>query len=171
MKTHCTYLVALLCAALMDAGEGMTCDSEQLVKCAYPINKELVFVGGKEELDSWCPELKSGLTCIESYTRRCMSAQQREHFHQLYAGTSSVIQELCQEGPYQQEFLRHAPCIRGMKSHYEYCAKAYQRKMQEMSSNDTLPQPDESVQFLPELLAMLTNRRKRKVWHRDSNVH
>lgn len=40
--------------------------------------------------------------CIHSYTRRCMSLHQRDHFHSLYRGTSTVIKDLCQEGPYQE---------------------------------------------------------------------
>lgn len=47
-------------------------------------------------------DLNAGLHCIRSYTRRCMSITQRQHFNKLYQGTSEVIHELCSEGAYQE---------------------------------------------------------------------
>lgn len=48
-----------------------------------------------------CRDLNAGLRCIDEYTRRCMAPHQRSHFNKLYASSSMVIQEICQEGPYQ----------------------------------------------------------------------
>lgn len=110
------------------------CGQEELVQCTKPLQvlsatSELSFVTKKEELDKLCPDLHAGLHCIRSYTRRCMNIHQREHFNKLYHGTNEVIHELCEEGPYQEDFLRHAPCMRHVKKDYEVCAVSYQSTM------------------------------------------
>uniref|UniRef100_A0A182QI27 Uncharacterized protein n=1 Tax=Anopheles farauti TaxID=69004 RepID=A0A182QI27_9DIPT len=110
------------------------CGQEELVQCTRPLQvlsatSELSFVTKKEELDKLCPDLHKGLHCIRSYTRRCMNIHQRDHFNKLYHGTNEVIHELCEEGPYQEDFLRHAPCMRHVKKDYEVCAARYQSTM------------------------------------------
>lgn len=56
-------------------------------------------------IEKWslvCRDLHTGLECIRSYTRRCMSQQEREHFNKIYAGTNEMIRDLCSEGQYQE---------------------------------------------------------------------
>ncbi|EFN75987.1 hypothetical protein EAI_17273 [Harpegnathos saltator] len=72
------------------------------------------------------------MKCIKRYTLNCMKEKQREHFNSLYTGTNMAIMELCQEGPYQDEFLRHAPCMQKVKAEYEMCYKRYQKTTQEI---------------------------------------
>ncbi|XP_054280785.1 uncharacterized protein LOC128998600 [Macrosteles quadrilineatus] len=121
------------------------CNQDRLIQCAGSLrvlsdNQEFGFAAKKEDLDLICPDLNAGLRCIDEYTRKCMAPHQRSHFNKLYAGSSMVIQEICQEGPYQDEFLRHASCMWEVKQDYEECARDYQHKLQELSglmSNDT----------------------------------
>ena len=48
-----------------------------------------------------------GLRCIDDFTLRCLDREHRAYFNTLYAGTTQVIVDLCQEGPYQSgEFFR-----------------------------------------------------------------
>lgn len=42
-----------------------------------------------------------GLRCIDDFTLRCLDREHRAYFNTLYAGTTQVIVDLCQEGPYQ----------------------------------------------------------------------
>nr|CAD7199601.1 unnamed protein product [Timema douglasi] len=114
------------------------CGQEHLTKCAQPLrvftdNSEFGLVSTVEELVQICPDLNQGLHCIDRYTRRCMTEQQRFHFNHLYNGTNIVIHEICREGPYQTEFLRHAPCMQEVRTDYEECAKSYQQKIQKMT--------------------------------------
>lgn len=115
------------------------CGQDMLSRCSQPLkvfseNKDLTFAAKKEELDLICPDLNEGLSCIDEYTRSCMSPHQRSHFNRLYAGSSMVIQEICQEGPYQEEFLRHAPCMKEVKEDYEICAREYEQKIHSMQA-------------------------------------
>lgn len=110
---------------------GEECGQAELTNCAKPLQilqstSELSIAVKKEELDKLCPDLHNGLLCIRSYTRRCMTLQQRNHFNKLYHGTNQVIRDLCKEGQYQDEFLKHAPCLRHVQSEYEVCAKRYE---------------------------------------------
>ncbi|PSN57329.1 hypothetical protein C0J52_02126 [Blattella germanica] len=77
-------------------------------------------------------DLNRGIRCIHNYTRHCLTEEMRMHFNQLYDGTTRVIQKLCQPGPYQQEFLSHAPCMRKVTTDYEACADRYQKKVGEV---------------------------------------
>jgi hypothetical protein len=64
-----------------------------------------------------------------------MTLDQRNNFNKLYQGTNQVIKDLCKEGDYQDEFLRHAPCLQVIKPEYEICAKRYQSTMQLINEN------------------------------------
>lgn len=46
-------------------------------------------------------ELRKGVRCIQSYTRRCMDLQQRNQFNKLYHGTNQFIRDLCNKGEFQ----------------------------------------------------------------------
>ncbi|EDS36048.1 conserved hypothetical protein [Culex quinquefasciatus] len=70
-------------------------------------------------------DLTTGLQCIRSYTRRCMTLEQRDRFNKLYNGTHQFVRDLCREGPYQNEFLSHAPCLQRVKPDYEVCGRKY----------------------------------------------
>ncbi|XP_058466153.1 uncharacterized protein LOC131439305 isoform X2 [Malaya genurostris] len=106
------------------------CGQEELARCARPFqvlqsSTDLSIATKKEELDKICPDLNTGLQCIRSYTRRCMTLEQRDRFNKLYNGTHQFVRDLCKEGPYQNEFLSHAPCLQRVKPDYEVCGRKY----------------------------------------------
>ncbi|XP_049806967.1 uncharacterized protein LOC126249358 [Schistocerca nitens] len=116
------------------------CAQERLAQCSSSLaiitdQSDLGFIANKDELEKVCPDLAGGLRCIERYTRRCMSEEQRKHFNRLYAGTTMVIQQLCRDGPYRAEFLRHAPCMRKARTDYEVCATVYQERIRELQTS------------------------------------
>ena len=104
-----------------------------------------------------------GLRCIDDFTVRCLDREHRAYFNTLYAGTTQVIVDLCQEGSYQSgkninlnqqkcikvkpsqsislmfvliytDYLRHAPCMRQVQSGYERCASEYQQRIKSLNS-------------------------------------
>lgn len=107
------------------------CGHEELNKCSLQVNRaaELNFAPKREELAELCPDLENGLRCIRSYTRRCMSLQKRQQFMKLYKGTEQIIRDLCIEGEFQNEFLKHSPCLQTVRSQHEKCAVKYQETM------------------------------------------
>lgn len=123
------------------------CGQEELAKCANSLQKlsssDLSIAKNKEELDVLCPELTQGLHCIRSYTRRCMTLSQRDHFNKLYHGTSQVINDLCNNDDYQKEFLQHSPCLDRVRQSYEICASEYQNTMTLISQERSIDEHTE----------------------------
>jgi hypothetical protein len=70
--------------------------------------------------------LENGLKCIRSYTRRCMDIKKRQQFMKLYKGTEQIIRDLCIEGQFQNEFLKHAACLQTVRPQHQKCAVKYQ---------------------------------------------
>ncbi|KAK0077954.1 hypothetical protein PV325_003247 [Microctonus aethiopoides] len=128
-------------AAVLASTRGEKCGHEELARCAIPLgkitnNNELGFVTTKTELQELCPDLQSGMGCIRSYTLRCMQKSQRENFNALYKGVNMAIMELCQDGPYQDAFLKHAPCMQKVQADYEVCSKKYQESIHELEKKN-----------------------------------
>ncbi|XP_023171241.1 uncharacterized protein LOC111599728 [Drosophila hydei] len=142
----------LLAALLMAVVRSEECGQEEFTKCAEPLemlhltSEFSIGAAKKEELDKLCHELRKGVRCIQSYTRRCMDLQQRNQFNKLYHGTNQFIRDLCSKGEFQEEYLKHAPCSEMAKKDFEVCANRYKETMvflkpnknQENSENGTL---------------------------------
>jgi len=116
----------------------LDCAPSAMSKCTDPLkvvtdNKDLGFATSKEELVKMCPKLMDGLRCIDDFTLRCLDREHRAYFNTLYAGTTQVIVDLCQEGPYQSDYLRHAPCMRMVQAGYERCAADYQTRIKALN--------------------------------------
>ncbi|XP_070503963.1 uncharacterized protein [Chironomus tepperi] len=108
------------------------CEQEELSRCAKPLQvlqttTNITFE--REELDKLCPDLNSGLRCIQSYTRRCMTQIQRNQFNKIYQGTTELIKDLCQPGDFQKEFLKHSACLQTVRPQHDNCAVRYREEM------------------------------------------
>jgi hypothetical protein len=62
-----------------------------------------------------------------------MSLQQRQQFMKLYSGTEQIIRDLCREGQFQNEFLKHAACLQTVKPQHQKCAIKYQETMESIN--------------------------------------
>ncbi|KAI4504730.1 hypothetical protein M0802_000280 [Mischocyttarus mexicanus] len=153
MEHQLSWFALLMTAfySLLASCRGEECGHEELTRCARPLkkfsnNNDLSFVTKKEDLQELCPDLQAGMKCIKTYTVKCMADQQREHFNSLYTGTNQAIMELCQDGPYQDEYLRHAPCMQNAKKEYDLCYKKYERATQEIErENRTTGNPNDRL--------------------------
>lgn len=93
--------------AILSVVTATDCGQEELLQCQNSLLElnefsDLSFLSRKSNLQKQCPDLLNGLECIQSYTRRCMNTDQRAHFNKLYAGTSEMIHQLCQDNAYQE---------------------------------------------------------------------
>ena len=82
-----------------------------MARCTDPLTLvtdrgDLAFASSRQELDRMCLKLMDSLTCINSFTVRCLTRDQRSNFNMQYSGTIQVIEDLCMEGPYQTDYLR-----------------------------------------------------------------
>lgn len=135
---------SLLCyfAVLVTLTRAEECGHEELNKCSKSLQalnsaSDLNFTPRREELDELCPELEAGLRCISSYTRRCMTLQKRNQFMKIYKGTKEVIRDICKEGEFQNEFLKHAACLRTVKPKHKKCEEKYQETMNSIKAPKT----------------------------------
>lgn len=122
------------------------CKNSDIAECVGLLevltNNDLGFAASVDELNRMCPVLLNGLQCIDNYTRRCLTPKHREYFNKLYAGTIRVIKDLCNtKGKYQQEYIRHAPCMRQVNPKYNQCSEAYHKKTANLNQiNDAVVQ-------------------------------
>lgn len=58
-----------------------------------------------------------------------MSQLQRDQFNKIYQGTNELIKDLCREGDYQDEFLKHSNCLQTVKPLHVKCNSRYQLTM------------------------------------------
>ncbi|XP_042216496.1 uncharacterized protein LOC121862341 [Homarus americanus] len=125
------------------------CNNNDIAECVNLLevltNKDLGFAASVDELNRMCPVLLDGLQCIDNYTRRCLTLKHREYFNKLYAGTIRVIKDLCNtKGRYQQEYIRHAPCMRQVNPKYNQCSEVYHEKTADLNQlNDAVVQLSE----------------------------
>ena len=56
-------------------------------------------------------KLMDGLRCIDEFTYRWLDNEHRNYFNTLYQGTTQVIVDLCQEGPYQTGSYDDRSCV------------------------------------------------------------
>lgn len=97
----------LFALAVLSGAHAIDCGQEELLQCQRSLSElnefsDLSFLSRKSNLEKQCPDLLNGLECIQSYTRRCMSQDQRAHFNKLYAGTAEMIHQLCEDSLYQE---------------------------------------------------------------------
>ncbi|CAH1129180.1 unnamed protein product [Ceutorhynchus assimilis] len=113
------------------------CTADELMRCAKPLSvldSGLTLVSTKADLESICPDLRDAINCIHRYTRFCMNLQDRKHFKRLFHGTGEMVNNLCKNGTYQEEFLKHAPCMQKVEPENEVCFKQYTKKMNEIEA-------------------------------------
>lgn len=121
------------------------CGPEQLVHCTKPLTiltdsgSGMTIVTSKAELEKICPDLRSALRCIHEYTRMCMSLDRRRHFKKLFHGTQVVVQDLCNNGSFQNEYLTHSPCMKQVSKENEVCFSTYAQAMREIQSQPSAP--------------------------------
>ncbi|RZC31774.1 uncharacterized protein BDFB_007301, partial [Asbolus verrucosus] len=124
------------------------CGPERLVQCAKPLSvldSGLTFASSKPDLDRMCPDLRDAIKCIHSYTRHCMTLEERSHFKKLFNGTALMVHDLCKNETYQEEYLKYAPCMKKVEKENEVCLKRYVNTMKEIQSRtkeETTVEPD-----------------------------
>ncbi|CAH0564860.1 unnamed protein product [Brassicogethes aeneus] len=118
-------------------GEG--CGQEELMKCAKPLSvldSGLTnIVSSKADLNKICPDLKGAIRCIHNHARHCMTPNHTRHFKTLFHGTNVVVHDLCKNGSYQEEYLKHVPCMKKVEPENEVCFKRYRKAMENIQAN------------------------------------
>lgn len=149
IKSNFAVLSALFLTVITTKVRGYVhCSADELMRCAKPLSvldSGLTLVSTKADLEKICPDLKEAVNCVHRYTRYCMSIQDRQHFKKLFHGTGEMVHNLCRNETYQEEFLKHAPCMQTVEPLNEICFKRYTKKVNEIESKtpmDSLSEKD-----------------------------
>ncbi|XP_030764466.1 uncharacterized protein LOC115888764 [Sitophilus oryzae] len=113
------------------------CSQDEIMKCSKPLSvldSGLNFVSTRADLDRICPDLREAIKCIHQYTRFCMNFNDRKHFKKLFHGTAEMVNNLCRNGTYQEEYLKHAPCMQTVEPQNEICFKKYTKNMSDIQA-------------------------------------
>ncbi|XP_059047092.1 uncharacterized protein LOC131842538 [Achroia grisella] len=131
-KMFTVYIfIVLFLMNVADAIKAHCSQEEDLLKrCSVSLpvlsSPEISFALTQEELDKSCVELRAGIKCIDNYTEVCMEKHEQIVFRKIYAGITDVVQELCTRGKYQEEYLKHANCVKNVRPEYEKCSHKYE---------------------------------------------
>lgn len=148
-----TELLTLFVIGVINRVSGDTCSAGAMSRCTDPLrvvtdNKDLGFATSQVELEQMCPKLMDGLRCIDNFTRKCLEQEHRAYFNTLYTGTTQVIVDLCKPGPYQTEYLQHAPCMRKAQAEYESCADDYQLRIKTLNQGGVTSAEEEETNVM-----------------------
>lgn len=74
-------------------------------------DKNFLLALEKSELDEICSTLSASLKCLDEYIHSCLSREEKNLVNDIFDNSLEVIQDLCEEGEFQETYLRHAPCF------------------------------------------------------------
>ncbi|KAL4704958.1 hypothetical protein ACJJTC_013415 [Scirpophaga incertulas] len=140
LKFFISALIVTFMLNYSDALKGHCSQQEDLLqRCsmALPVlsSREISFALTQDELDKSCVELRAGITCIDNYTNVCMEKHEQVVFRRIYSGITEVVQDLCTRGKYQEEYLKHANCVKNVRPEYEKCSKKYEVTLTTLSDH------------------------------------
>jgi len=136
MKINVSIIAGLYFVCIQNGFCMDKCYPAQMAKCTDPLtlvtdnNNAIGWGSNRQDLENMCSKLMDGIACINSFSVRCFNREQRAYFHTIYAGTIQVIEDLCKNGPFQTDYLRHAPCMKRVQNEYSSCSARYQEMLQ-----------------------------------------
>ncbi|CAH0723366.1 unnamed protein product, partial [Brenthis ino] len=134
-----SFILILFLNTADAAKENCNKEEDLLQRCSMSLpvlsSSDISFALTREELDKSCVELRLGIKCVDNYTEVCMDKNKQAMFKKIYSGIAEVVQELCTRGKYQDEYLRHAVCVKNVRPEYEVCSKNYEVTLTTLSNH------------------------------------
>lgn len=118
-----------------------SCHLRELDLCAASLLILTQAPGGlatsEQEMNKQCVQLREANSCMQNYTRRCMTQMQREIV--FFAANSSIqmMQEYCTRGSQlRNNYLKHAQCLNQLqKKEQKTCFKDLQNSIELLATN------------------------------------
>lgn len=101
------------------------------------------------------------MRCIHGYARQCLRPEEGHHFKRLFHGTAEMVNNLCKNETYQEEYLKYSPCMKKVEKKNEMCFKKYTKTMTEIESR-TEHEEDEKTEGSAEPNQITYQKRKRE---------
>ncbi|GJQ81344.1 hypothetical protein Trydic_g20556 [Trypoxylus dichotomus] len=110
------------------------------VKIADPLVRDLhlVFPDNLGDIDTVCRTWNRFIECLQTYTDRCFTADQRKQFNNAVKNPIDSVHQMCLRSDYQREYLIYAPCIKSTITDSKHCAQQYNLLVQQVSQGDDI---------------------------------
>ncbi|GAB6021562.1 hypothetical protein CHUAL_004159 [Chamberlinius hualienensis] len=113
------------------------CRQERLSNCIpktsnFIDNQQLIFASSERELNNVCGTLNVAIECVEHYISMCYGPDKKELYEKMRDNSMGIIDDLCTNTTFRQEYLYHAKCLSNSSSAYNNsCKRSYMKFINE----------------------------------------
>ncbi|XP_042890521.1 uncharacterized protein LOC122265333 [Penaeus japonicus] len=75
----------------------------------------------RQQLINMCRAFKGGMKCVDNYTAKCMTANQRTALEEHLKGARATLAFLCDDPVFQKDYLSHGQCIIDVRDDWDKC--------------------------------------------------
>ncbi|GAB6021408.1 hypothetical protein CHUAL_004017 [Chamberlinius hualienensis] len=113
------------------------CRQERLSDCIPKTqnlmdNHQLIFASSEQELNNVCSTLNVAIECVEHYISMCYGPDKKQLYERMKDNSMGIIDDLCTNTTFRQEYLYHAKCLTNSSSAYDKsCKRSYMKFINE----------------------------------------
>jgi len=133
-----TSVVSILSVADVDGASTEACNQQAIQQCMVPLTKsqlgngissgssqneiESILNMNRHELETqlekMCPVIQKSFKCVHEISQRCtLPAVVKDTLEQ----SVDFLNDLCETGPFREEYLKHADCFQKVHDEFEAC--------------------------------------------------
>lgn len=79
----------------------------------------------KKDVDASCNAFKTGMGCMDEYSKECLTERDRKILEDHVAGARHTFRFLCDDPGFQSEYLQYTACYRGISKDWDACANKF----------------------------------------------
>nr|XP_018902410.1 PREDICTED: uncharacterized protein LOC109033975 isoform X2 [Bemisia tabaci] len=135
------YLTLLLIGVRSGRGQ---CSKDEYRKCvtmADPLLQEsrLIYPDNMADIDNVCRTWSMFVDCVKRYTDKCFTDQRRQEFNRAVELPVDSVHQMCTDSDYQQEYLKHAKCMKATLTEDSHCGRHYRHLVNQVSGEAARP--------------------------------
>lgn len=85
----------------------------------------------KKDVEASCSAFKTGMRCIDTYSKTCLKPHERKELEDHVAGARYTFRFLCDDAGFQSEYLKYKTCYRGVSKEWDSCASRFVQLVKE----------------------------------------
>ncbi|XP_054274160.1 uncharacterized protein LOC128993999 [Macrosteles quadrilineatus] len=119
------------------SGECTKQDYQYCVKLADPLLKDpqLIYPDKQQDIDHVCRTWSLFVNCVKDYTEKCFTERRRQEFNKAVESPVDSIHQLCTVPEYQNEYLKHASCMKATLTKDSHCGRHYRHLAAQVSGD------------------------------------
>ncbi|XKL64035.1 hypothetical protein PGB90_004121 [Kerria lacca] len=120
------------------------CSKEEYKKCvilADPLLKDslLIYPDNLKDIDRVCRTWSQFVDCIKRYTDLCFTENKRKEFNKAVESPVDLVHQMCTSTDYQNDYLKHAPCMRATLTDDSHCGRHYRHLVSQVFGEPATP--------------------------------